>query len=87
MIFTPDEVKSLNEYQQARVMHPFTCASGNRCDEKHLDGEGILVATEDGWICSYCDYKQDWAHGFMKDWSWKRTYRGMRCPNTPVPGE
>lgn len=76
MIFTPDEVKSLNEYQHAGFMHPFTCG-GNRTDEKHLDGEGILIATEEGWECPYCEYRQYWAHGFMKDWSWKNRTTGM----------
>ena len=70
MIFTEEQVKSLNEYQKNGFMHPFTCG-GRRTDEKHLDGEGLLVATVDGWICPYCDYTQDWAHGFMMDWSWK----------------
>lgn len=27
--------------------------------------ETNLVATNDGWICPVCDYKQKWAHGFM----------------------
>jgi hypothetical protein len=71
-VFTPDEVESLNAYQKSGMFHPFTCGSGNRTDDKHLDGEGILVATEDGWTCSYCEYKQDWAHDWMKDGSWKR---------------
>lgn len=26
-----------------------------------------LIATEDGWICPACDYKQNWAHDFMAD--------------------
>ena len=76
MVFSPDEVRSLNECQHAGVMHPFTCG-GNRTDEKHLDGEGVLVATEDGWICPFCDYKQDWAHEYMKNWDWKRTSMAM----------
>ena len=25
-----------------------------------------LVATENGFICPVCDYKQNWAHNFMK---------------------
>lgn len=70
--FTPEQVISLNEYQQAGVFHPFTCGSGNRTDEHHLDGEGILVATEDGWRCPYCDYTQNWAHDWMKDGSWRK---------------
>ena len=70
-VFTPDEVKSLNEYQQSGVFHPFTCG-GNRTDSNHLDGEGILVATIYGWKCLYCNYTHDWAHDFMKDRSWRR---------------
>ncbi len=61
-VFTPGEVESLNAYQKSRVFHPFTCG-GNRMDEKHLDGEGLLVATEDGWYCPFCEYRQQWAHG------------------------
>jgi hypothetical protein len=60
--FTREQVNALNSWQQR--FHPFTCG-GNRKDEKHLDGQGILVATPDGWVCPYCDYKQDWAHDFM----------------------
>jgi len=79
-VFTLDEVKSLNAFQRAGVAHPYTCVYGR--DRNHLDGEGVLVATERGWICLYCDYTQDWAHGFMKDWSWKemfwRELEGMR---------
>jgi len=77
MIFTPDEVKSLNEYQQSGVFHPFTCG-GDRTDEKHLDGEGLLVATEDGWVCPFCEWRQDWAHDSMKNWNWKRSYEVMQ---------
>lgn len=77
MVFTPEEVSNLNEYQQAGVMHPFTCGSGNRTDEHHLDGEGMLVATEDGWICPYCPYTQSWAHEFMKTGSWKKPSGAM----------
>jgi hypothetical protein len=71
MVFTDDEVESLNAYQHSGAFHPFTCGSGNRTDAHHLDGEGLLVATNDGWHCPYCDYTQDWAHQFMKDGSWR----------------
>jgi hypothetical protein len=26
-----------------------------------------LIATENGWICPVCDYKQGWAHSFMAE--------------------
>lgn len=63
--WTKEQVDALNRYQEKGMFHPFTCGSGNRTDEKHLDGEGILLATVNGWMCPYCDYKQDWAHEFM----------------------
>lgn len=61
MIFTKDQVESLNGYQNCGRWHPFTCPCG----------AGSLTATENGWICDSCDYTQDWAHQFMVDWSWK----------------
>jgi len=56
--FTKFQVDKLNHYQQLGFVHEFTC--GN----KH-DGNKILIATEDGWICPSCDYKQNWANKFM----------------------
>lgn len=64
-VFTDDQVKSLNEYQAAGIMHPFTCGNGCR--------NSVLQATNEGWICpGGCGYTQDWAHGFMANWEWKR---------------
>lgn len=71
MAFTADEVRSLNEYQNSGEFHPFTCG-GDRTDEKHLDGEGRLVATEEGFVCTFCEYRQLWAHEWMKNWEWKK---------------
>lgn len=65
--FTPKQVEHLNAWQKAGRFHPFTCGSGNRTDKNHLDGEGVLVATEAGWHCPYCDYKQNWCHDFMAE--------------------
>lgn len=65
--FTPEQVAALNQFQRLDWIHPFTCGSGNRTDADHLDGEGVLVATEAGWICPYCDYTQVWAHAMMAD--------------------
>ena len=63
--FTPEQVAILNDYQTTGRGHPFTCGSGNRDDDAHLDGEGILVASVEGWKCPFCDYRQDWAYKFM----------------------
>jgi len=62
--WTTEQVAALNRFQQNGDFHPFTCG-GNRQDEFHLDGEGVLLATENGWVCPYCDYTQDWALAFM----------------------
>lgn len=68
--FTPDQVASLNAYQVAGIMHPFTCGGGQARGHNGIR----LIAAEDGWHCASdtCDYRQDWAHAFMADWSWKR---------------
>lgn len=63
--WTKEQVRALNRYQRGGWMHPFTCGSGHRTDEHHLDKQGVLVATESGWLCPFCDYEQDWAHSFM----------------------
>jgi hypothetical protein len=64
--WTPTEVESLNAYQAAGVMHPFTC--GN--DSAHY----LLRAAAPGWECPCCEYTQDWAHPWMADWSWRRIF-------------
>lgn len=67
--FSPDQIASLNGFQQAYVWHPFTCGT---------DGCGHdLKATASGWICPACAYTQDWAWPFMADGSW-RVYLEMR---------
>lgn len=67
-IFTDEQVESINAFQQAGAMHPFTCGS-DECRAQHV--EGVLVATRAGLHCPHCSYTQDWVHGFMADGSWK----------------
>jgi len=55
--WTPDEVATLNAWQHNGEVHPFTCGNDH-------DGNRVLVATRDGWICPTCDYTQAWAHSF-----------------------
>lgn len=73
-VFSPEEVVALNDYQRGEGkwaepfarMHPFTCP--NRGDGNHRENGidlGGLVPTVRGWVCQFCDYQQDWAHGFM----------------------
>lgn len=52
-----DIVAKLNAHQLNPTFHPYTC-SNRPLDQRHLDGEGILVATVDGWVCPFCEYKQ-----------------------------
>jgi hypothetical protein len=58
--FSAEQIECLNRWQFAGSNHPFTCG-GQRTDEHHLDGEGVLMATAEGWKCPYCAYTQDWA--------------------------
>lgn len=58
--FTAEQVGRLNRWQFLSSMHPYTCG-GSRTDERHLDGEGVLMATPEGWKCPYCDYTQQFA--------------------------
>ena len=77
--WTKEQVDALNDYQHNGWIHPFTCG-GDRCDEDHVayadaHGEdcGLLIATEAGWYCPACNYKQDWCHEFMtrkRDHGW-----------------
>lgn len=61
--WTDEEVKRLNEYQQHEYFHPFTCPY--RDNDKHYMNEGTLIATNNGWVCPFCDYTQNWAHDGM----------------------
>ena len=65
--FTEEQVAALNAAQANPNLHPYTCGSGRRTDAAHLDGEGVLVATKTGWVCPYCDYRQDWCHTLLTD--------------------
>jgi hypothetical protein len=56
--FTDDECFNMNAWQHDNSVHPFTC--GN--DSRHRP----LIATRTGWRCADCDYRQNWAHDFMK---------------------
>jgi len=53
MIWTDEQVENLKKRQNNRSLHPYTCAHGH----------GELIPTNEGWVCSECDYTQDWAFG------------------------
>ena len=64
--FTPDQVVALNKWQHSGLQHPFTCAGKLKPKGLHSDEEGILVATEAGWVCE-CGYTQYWAWNYMAE--------------------
>ena len=69
-VFTEDQVQSLNAYQAAGVMHPFTCTGGGT-HPHHANVD--LVARREGWYCPVSKtIVQKWAHDFMLDWSWEK---------------
>jgi Lar family restriction alleviation protein len=83
VIWTAEQVANLDEFQKAGRMHPFTCGT----KEKHppLDDCGDvpddeLFATERGWKCPTCDYRQFWAHDFMLDGSAVKAARALLTP-------
>lgn len=72
-LWTPDQVASLNAYQKAGVMHPFTGETPAGGGERP-----VLIATPDGWVeFEGGPVVQNWAHDFMADWSWKEGYEEM----------
>lgn len=62
--WTATEVEALNAWQTGPV-HPFTCSNRNDGGHHITTDLGVLVATESGWTCPDCGYRQNWAHGFM----------------------
>lgn len=68
MVFSAQEVKSLNAFQRSGKFHPFTCGGTKHYSED--EPTPMLLATIDGWVCPdpHCDYRQVWAHDFMKTW-------------------
>lgn len=69
-VFTPEEIKALEKFQNDRSVHPFTCCGPSdilECERNKGISEGILTPTENGWICPCGKYTQNWAHSFMKE--------------------
>lgn len=48
------EVDYLNFEQNGGRYHPYTCRKNTKKCKN-------LIATENGWICPYCNYTQNWA--------------------------
>ena len=58
-LFTEEQVKNINDFQNSGMFHPFTC-DNDQCRE-------VLVATKNGLECPKCGYKQTFVHGFMTE--------------------
>lgn len=48
------QILALEAWQRNDQVHPYTCG--------HDSNHALLVPTREGWVCSDCDYAQDWAH-------------------------
>lgn len=74
--FSKENVEKLNELQKVNQIHPYTCygndvkeckrrlAYEDRKNGKEVpytnDNEGVLVATEIGWVCPCGKFVQYW---------------------------
>lgn len=66
--WTKSQVDTLNAYQRNKYFHPYTCSNRGDSEHKFANGDyGVLVATENGWVCPDCGYTQDWAHAGSLD--------------------
>jgi len=63
--FNEEQVQKLNEYQQNKSFHPYTCGGGYGCCKRDIS----YAATKDGWICPCGVYTQNWAHTVTQDTS------------------
>lgn len=69
--WTPEQIASLNDFQDSGCFHPYTCFDGHD-----------LVATESGWTCPACEaegkkYHQDWCMDFMANGEWRKSAAEM----------
>jgi hypothetical protein len=66
-IFTKKEIEKLKEHQENPMFHPYTCdRSADICEVKQTPRDhtkdGVLIPTENGWVCPCGKYKQNWYH-------------------------
>lgn len=58
--WTPEEVQSLDGYQNSNSFLPFIC------EKQH-----ILRATRSALKCAKCNFHLNWSYDWTLDWSWK----------------
>lgn len=61
--FSVSQIHALQRYQTLNHVHPFTCINSRRLDHGWLP----MFASRLGFICPYCEHRQNWAHSFMAD--------------------
>jgi hypothetical protein len=72
--FTPEQVASLNAYQESELVRPYTCGSPD-CPSLNWGAESLPMAGDtNGLHCIEpgCRYVQFWVHDRAADWSWRR---------------
>ena len=62
---TPEEVGRLNKEQKRNDRHPYTCdRRAKQCEvnqtPRDYKKDGVLIATENGWVCPCGKYKQNY---------------------------
>jgi hypothetical protein len=85
--WTPEQVDSLNRYQESGLMHPYTCPNRGTGHPDGAADRGVLVATVDGWTCPDCTYTQDWAHPWSADGTWEQLQAPTRWVLDQLRGE
>lgn len=69
--WTEDQVKLLERWQNVGFVHEYSCIKNTkRC--------GKLIPTVSGWICPYCDYRQNWFMDFPPEILDKDPFDGFR---------
>ena len=76
--FTDEQVERLHDWQAGQIgirtpdggllitaTHPFTCMGHEGCERPEKFDDGILIPSNDGFVCPCGKYKQDWCHDFM----------------------
>lgn len=60
----PNEKVELLKYRQnKKEFHPYTCdRSSVNCEVTINNGDGVLIPTNEGWICPCGNYRQFWSH-------------------------
>ncbi len=63
-MITEEQIDKLNEQQHSGKFHPYTCdRKAEECEvrviPRNYSKDGILIATEEGWICPCGKYKQN----------------------------